>query len=258
VTIEVSHVSLTLGNVAVLHDVSCTIARGRVTAIIGPNGAGKTSLVRVIAGLVAPGSGNVTIGGKPLSGIDRTDRARSLGYLPQIGLPQWNVTARALISLGRLPHRSAFAAPTDQDEAAIVDAMHVTDTTYLADRTIDQMSGGERARIQMARVLAGQPDWILADEPLANLDPPHARDMLHLCRNAAKRGSGVIIVLHQLDAAAEFADDVIIMREGVIIAAGASAAVLTPQHLETAFDMRFDVFTRARRRIIVPFTDFIG
>jgi iron complex transport system ATP-binding protein len=249
--IDVSHITLTLSSSQVLRDVNCTFVPGRITAIIGPNGAGKTSLIRLIAGLVAPTTGRVTLDGAPMASIAPAERARKIGYLPQANQPHWNVTARALISLGRLPHRSALA----ENEAAIARAMEHTNTAHLADRTIDNMSGGERARVHMARVIAGDPRWILADEPLANLDPPHAQDMLTLCRSAADSGKGVVIVLHQLDAAAQIADDIIILRSGTLLAVGETDDVLTPDLLTAAFDMPFDVFARAGRRIIVPLTE---
>ncbi|MFM9852871.1 MAG: ABC transporter ATP-binding protein [Sphingomonadaceae bacterium] len=250
--IAVKNVSLTLGRSSVLRAINCVLTPGRVTAIIGPNGAGKTSLIRVIAGLVTPQSGRVSLDGTDLSTSDRTQRARQIGYLPQVNQPHWNVTARALISLGRLPHRSAFARPSPSDEAAIMNAMERTNTAHLADRTIDQMSGGERARVQLARVIAGDADWILADEPLANLDPPHARDVLGLLAQSARQGKGVAIILHQLNAAADCADDVIIMRTGTIVAAGATADVLTPLNLAAAYDMNFDVFSKSGRLIVAP------
>jgi iron complex transport system ATP-binding protein len=250
-TITVDQVSLKLGTRPVLSAVSCAFAPGRVTAIIGPNGAGKTSFIRLVAGLIAPSAGRITLNGADVRRIDRTERARRIGYLPQASQPHWNVTARALISLGRLPHRSSPAT----DDAAISRAMERTTTGHLADRSIDQLSGGERARVQLARVIAGNPNWILADEPLANLDPPHARDVLRLCRAAADEGSGVLLVLHQLSAAADIADDVILMRGGGIIAAGARDDVLTADRLEAAFAMPFDVFERAGKRIIMPLSD---
>jgi iron complex transport system ATP-binding protein len=245
-------IDVTLGKASILAGVNITLRKGRVTAIIGPNGAGKTTLIRALAGLVPLSSGSIAIEGEPLANMPLTTRARTIGYLPQIGQPHWNISARDLVGLGRLPHRSAFAALSPSDEAAITTALTDTDTLTLADRPVDELSGGERARVKLARVLAGDPAWILADEPLANLDPPHARDVLTLLRKAATNGKGVAVVLHQLSAAAEVADDVIIMRSGAIIAAGPCTDVLLPDTLHAAFDMAFDVIPHEGKRVIVP------
>jgi len=246
--IGTERLTLTLGGRTVLKDVSVSFGRGRVTAIIGPNGAGKTSLIRALAGLL-PGA--VQLDGQPLTDISPIERARRIGYLPQDREPAWNVTARELVALGRLPHRGRLAAPSAADTEAIASALAATDTTQFADRTIDTLSGGERARVKMARVLAGDPDWILADEPLANLDPPHQRDMLALLRAAAGTGKGAVAILHQLDAAA-LADDVLILKDGKIVTFGAVQDALTPANLEIAFGMAFDVIPHRDRLAILP------
>jgi iron complex transport system ATP-binding protein len=249
--IEIDALSLSLSGRTVIDGVSARLMAGRVTAIIGANGAGKTSLVRALAGLLSAASGQVSLDGVPVSGLERLDRARRIGYLPQNGQPAWAITVRELAALGRFPHRNAFAAENMADQVAIEAALRATDTLHLADRPIDQISGGERARAKMARVLAGQPDWILADEPLANLDPPHQRDLLALFRDAARSGKGVVTVLHQLDAAT-FADDVLILKDGRAVAFGPASDVLTPAHLQTAYGMAFDVFDRNGRLHILP------
>ena len=251
-SLEAHSLSATLGKRVVIDQVSFMLTAGRITAIIGPNGAGKTTLIRALAGLALPSSGSVTLDSVKLSALSASNRAQQIGYLAQVSQPHWNVTAAELVALGRLPHRTAFAARSPDDEAAVAAALAATNTAHLAARSIDQMSGGEQARVKLARVLAGDPDWILADEPLANLDPPHRRDILALLRSEANRGKGVAIVLHQLSAAADIADDLIIMRDGKIIAAGAKSDTLTPDNLRAAFDMDFDVFARGDRLIVTP------
>ena len=251
-SIIATDISVTLGKASILAGVSITLTKGRVTAIIGANGAGKTTLIRALAGLVPLSGGSIAIEDEPLANMPLNTRARTIGYLPQSGQPHWNISARDLVGLGRLPRRSAFAATSPLDEAAIDAALIATDTLTLADRPVDELSGGERARVKLARVLAGDPAWILADEPLANLDPPHARDVLSLLRTVAANGKGVAVVLHQLSAAAEVADDVVIMRDGSVIAAGPCADVLVPDTLHAAFDMNFDVILHGDRRVILP------
>lgn len=219
-------------------------APGQVTAVIGPNGAGKSTLLSVLAGLIPPETGTVRLGDASIADLSPRERARRIGYLPQSGEAAWNMPARAIVALGRLPHG-------DNDAAAIDAAMAATDTASFANVPINEMSGGERARVLLARVIAGTPQWILADEPLANLDPPHARDMLALLHQRAGAGCGVIAVLHDLNAAT-MADQVVVMRGGAIIAAGPPRTVLTPQWLEAAFAMRFVVQDIEQRRVILP------
>jgi iron complex transport system ATP-binding protein len=272
--ITVDALSLRLGQTRVLEQVSARFERGRVTAILGPNGAGKTSLLRAVAGLVAVEEGTVHIHRRPRAGggrfpdevpmllngprlrggdvIENLTRARTIGYLPQNGQPAWAITVRELVELGRLPHRSRFAALSPADEAAIAAALDATDMAALADRPVDALSGGEKARAKFARVLAGDPDWILADEPLANLDPPHARDVERLLRGAADDGKGVIVVLHQLNAALRLADDVVLIKSGRVLAAGPVGDVLVPETLETLFGMRFELVEDERGRALVP------
>lgn len=249
--IAAKHLTLKLGGATVLDDVSLELAPGRMTAIVGANGAGKTSLLRSLAGLVAPEGGSIALEGASILSLSASDRAKAIGYLPQDGEPAWNVTARELVGLGRLPYRSHLSAPSQADEEAVEAALEVTDAARFADRTLSTLSGGEKARVKMARVLAGEPRWILADEPLANLDPPHQRDALALFRKAAEAGAGVATVLHQLDAAAT-ADDVLILKAGKLIAFGPVRAVLTAGNLENAFDMKFDVIDHKGRPVIVP------
>ncbi|NBU84460.1 MAG: ABC transporter ATP-binding protein, partial [Sphingomonadaceae bacterium] len=152
--IQLETLSVHLGQRLVVDDLSLTLHRGRVTVIIGPNGAGKTSLLRAIACLVRPSSGKILLDGDTLSDLKAEDRARRIGYLPQNGVPAWAVTVRDMVALGRIPHIGRFAAPTAHDDAAVETAMADADILHLADRRVDSLSGGERARAKFARILA--------------------------------------------------------------------------------------------------------
>lgn len=250
--IEVHALTVTLGGRPVLSGLDAAFARGKITAIIGPNGAGKTSLIRALAGLIAPASGTIKIDGATLDAMPIPQRARQIGYLAQDAAPAWAVTARELVTLGRIPHRSIFAAPSESDEAAVDAALAATDTGQLSARTVDSLSGGELARVKLARVLAGDPDWILADEPLANLDPPHQRDVLALLRAAADGGKGVIVVLHQLDAALRLADAALLLKDGKAIAQGDKDDVIAPHPLREAFGMDFERVEGASGPALLP------
>jgi iron complex transport system ATP-binding protein len=239
-------VTLDLRGRRVLADVSAAFAAGRITVILGPNGAGKTSLLRAAAGLIAPSAGKIAIDGRAIAAMRRDDRARTIGYLPQSGDVAWNMPARDVVALGRLPHSAGVA----EDIAAVLAAMAATDTEQFAERRVGELSGGERARVLLARVLAGEPQWLLADEPLASLDPAHQLDLLDRLRGQAARGVGVVVVLHDLVQAARVADEILLLRDGRVFASGQPDEVLTPQHLRDAFGVDVLLFADAQGRML--------
>ncbi len=246
-TIALDQVSVSIGKARILQGVSASLQRGKVTALIGPNGAGKTTLLRAMLGLVTLDGGGVQIDGTPLPAIPIAERALRLGYLPQLASAEWNVSVREMVHLGRLPHHGAFASPGAADQAATDTALIATDTAQFADRRIDSLSGGERARVFLARVLAGEPEWIFADEPLANLDPPHRYAVLKLLRDVTATGKGVVVTLHDLTAASQFADDFLVLKSGRLI-----GSTLATDILEAAFDIPFDRITHGQSQAILP------
>ena len=162
----------------------------------------------------------------------------------------WNIAAREVVALGRAPHRPPFAALGAHDHAAIAEAVAATEIAPLIDRPIGELSGGERARVLLARVLAGEPAWLLADEPLASLDPAHQIDILDRLRARAAAGTGVVIVLHDLVQAGRAADDVLLLKHGAVAAFGPAAEVLTPERLGAVFDIRVSVLPDATGRLL--------
>lgn len=240
--------SVTLGRRTVLSGIDLAIAPGKVTVVLGANGAGKSSLVRAAAGLVRPSGGRVTLDGLDVAAMTPRDRAQAIGYLPQDAAVHWNVSVRELVALGRLPHRAGRAA----DAAAVEAALTATATTELSDRGVRDLSGGERARVLLARVLAGEPRWLIADEPLASLDPAHQLDALAMFRRVADGGTGVVLVLHDLTQAARIADDVVLLKHGAVLAAGPRAEVLTPGKLERAFSIRVATVEVDGAPLLVP------
>ena len=228
---------LKLGGVPVLAGVSAAIAPGQITAIIGPNGAGKSSLLACLAGLQRPAVGQVTLDDAPVLGLDPRQRARRIGFLPQVAEVNWDIDVDTLVALGRLPHQSDRAA----DAVAIAAAMAVTDCAGLGGRVVSSLSGGERARVLLARVLAGQPDYLLADEPLANLDPGHQLDTIACLRAAADAGTGVAIVLHDLALAAQIADQLVLLHSGQVAANGKAAEVLAPANVAKVYGIDIQV-----------------
>lgn len=202
-----------------LSGVSATFQPGQLTAICGPNGAGKSTLLAALAGLL-PATGTVTLGDQPLHQIPAHHRAQTIGYLPQSGDIAWDVSVETLVGLGRLPWRGAPGG------RAIDAALATMDLEPLRHRPLSRLSGGERARALVARVLAGTPRWLLADEPLASLDLAHAAALMAALRAEAARGTGVIVVLHDLAMAMNHADAVLVLADGALAAQGPPESAL--------------------------------
>jgi iron complex transport system ATP-binding protein len=202
-----------------LDGISLDLRPGAVTAICGPNGAGKSSLLATLAGLEP---GNVSLAGATLATMPARRRAQAIGYLPQSAELAWDLSVRTLVGLGRLPWNAGASA----DQAAVAAAMVAMELDALAERPLSQLSGGERARALLARVLAGEPRWLLADEPLANLDLSHQLGLLAHFRALAAQGPGVVLVLHDLAHAMNHADRVVVLDQGRIAADGPPAEAL--------------------------------
>ncbi|MFN3516481.1 MAG: ABC transporter ATP-binding protein [Novosphingobium sp.] len=217
-----------------LSGVSLTLRPGEVTAICGPNGAGKSSLLACLAGLLTPDRGAVLLDEQTITALPATARAQAIGYLPQQGEVAWDLAVETLVALGRLPWQAGAAA----DRAAVAAALAALDLDGLKDRPLSCLSGGERARALLARVLAGQPRWLLADEPLANLDLAHQLGLLRQFRRLAGEGSGVVLVLHDLAQAMNHADRVVVLDGGSVAADGAPDQALSETVIERAWKVR--------------------
>lgn len=234
-------VSLLLGTRAVLQDVSATFAAGQVVALVGPNGAGKSSLLRVLAGLIKPTRGTVVLGGRDIAGLPPAEIARHIAYLPQAREIHWPMAARAIVALGRLPHQVLGTTTPKRDAAVISSALAAMDITSFADRPVLTLSGGEQARVLMARALAQEPQLLLTDEPTAGLDLRHQLDLMQCLRARAAAGGASIIALHDLGLAARFADQIILLAEGRIVARGAATDVLTEARVSAVYGVELAV-----------------
>lgn len=198
-----------------LNGVTTKMAPGGVKAICGPNGAGKSTLLACLAGLVAPSAGVVRLGGTPLYSMTAVERARAVGYLPQSPEVAWDVSVETLVALGLLPWHGA---PAVEAEEAVEHAISAMELQPLRHRPVSHLSGGERARALMARVIATRPMWLLADEPLANLDLAHGASLMRQFHAQSLQGRGVILVLHDLATAMNHADRVLVLDRGKLVA----------------------------------------
>lgn len=223
------------GDHVALHASTLVFDSGQVIALAGPNGAGKSSLLKLCAGLAAAGAGSVELDGHDLAGLAPAERARRLAYLPADARAAWPMTARRIVALGRAPHLKPLRSLSRKDETAIENALAATRTTKLAGRAFDTLSSGERARILLARVLATGADVLILDEPTAALDPRHQLAVMEIARSAAKAGRLVLIAAHALDLIAGYADRVLLIAEGRVVADGPPAESLSEHTVRQVF-----------------------
>ncbi|MFZ5704146.1 MAG: ABC transporter ATP-binding protein [Pseudomonadota bacterium] len=238
VTISLRDLVLALDDREVVSGVTADLAGGQLIGIIGPNGAGKSTLVRGMLGLLPAVSGEVRADGRRIEDIPPGDRARKLAYLPQGQNLHWPLTVERLIALGRLPYIGPLSRMSELDREAVNEAMQRTEVVHLAQRTVTELSGGERARVMMARALAVGAGGLLADEPLAALDPGHQIDMMTLLEREAREGALVVVVLHDLTMAARHCGRLLLMNRGRVVADGPPDAVMTSRNLSEVYGIK--------------------
>ena len=225
------------------------LAKGEVVGLIGANGSGKSTLLRALAGLLPAESGTVLLGGKPLSDIPLREVARTLAYLPQAPECHWPLTADRVVALGRLPYLESSCEP---DSLHITRALAAVDALQLRERAVNELSGGERARVFLARALAGDPALLLIDEPTAGLDPYHQLQLMELLQALAGEGRGILVVLHDLGLAARFCQRLLLLKEGTLIASGEPETVLTDPLLAEAHHVSAYRSRHQNSSVLVP------
>jgi iron complex transport system ATP-binding protein len=232
--LQVADLSVRLAGRVIVDGVSLDLEAGRLTVLIGPNGAGKTTLMRAVAGLL-PSTGGIALAGRPLRAFSARERARHIAYLPQGHVFHWPMSVAAVVALGRAPHADVFAPLADADRIAVNRALEATDVAPWANRAVTTLSGGERARVALARALATQAPILLADEPTMSLDPRHQLVVMELLAHAAHDGGAVLAIIHDLALAARFADRIVVMEQGRLVADGRARDVLTPERIAAVF-----------------------
>jgi iron complex transport system ATP-binding protein len=233
--IAAQNLTVRLGGAPRVDRVSLTLRPGRLVGLIGPNGAGKTTLFRALAGLREPDEGEVVYDGRPLAVLSRRALAKRLAYLEQASEAHWPLRADHVVALGRLPHRRFGRAVLPSDAAAVDRAIRAADADGFRERPMHALSGGERARVLLARAFAVESEWLLADEPVAALDPAHQLGVMETLSAAARRGMGVVVVLHDLTLASRFCDRLVLMAQGRVVGDGAPAEVLTDAAAAAAY-----------------------
>ena len=230
-------ISVLRGGRAIVDGVSLAMEGGQFIGLIGPNGAGKSTLMSVLAGLLAPERGTVTIDGAALAAFNRRRLARLRAYLPQNPRAEWPVSVERLVALGLTPQLPVFGALPEAMQARVDAVLAMVDMASRRDQPATTLSGGELARAMLARALVGDPQVLLADEPLAGLDPRHALDGIGRLRGLADGGKLVIASVHELTLAARYATHIAVMRQGRLIAFGPTAQVLTAALLHEVFEV---------------------
>lgn len=243
------HVSL--GGRAVLNDPSFHVGEGEFVGLIGPNGAGKSTLLRAVLGLIEA-RGDIAISGQDATSMSARERARRIAYLPQEREIGWPVSVEMVVSLGRAPHRPAFAGLDAADRARIEEAMRRMELQEFRHRVATELSGGEKARVLIARALAQDAPLLLADEPTAGLDPSHQISLMRLFAELAGEGRGVVASLHDLSLAARWCTRLILLDKGAIVADGPPADVLTRERMRSVYGVEAYLGEAEGGLLVVP------
>lgn len=229
------NVSVALGQRQALVRANLAVGAGELVAIVGPNGAGKSTLLRAMAGLLTPAGGKIALDDRPLAELSLSERARAIAYLPQDRSIHWPLPVSSIVALGRLPHGARLGFLGHAHQQAIDSALIAMELLSLRDRPATELSGGELARVLVARALAQEAQILLADEPTAGLDPAHQLSLFKCLREMAASGSGIAVALHDLSLAARFCDRIVLVKAGQTVADGSPAAVLTPETLAKVY-----------------------
>jgi iron complex transport system ATP-binding protein len=252
--LELEGVTVRRGGRPVIDGATVTFATGRLTALIGPNGGGKSTLLDVAAGLLRPAAGTVRLDGTPIESLPRKVLAIRRAYLPQSPRVDWAISVERVVALGLTAHLPAFGTLPARWRTHVDAALERFDLAALRMRPATELSGGELARVMLARATVGEPEVLIVDEPTAGLDPRHALDAGRRLRGLADAGCTVVVALHDLDLAARIADDVVAVKDGRIAAAGDASAILADGPLSRLYDVTARV-TRDGAGLAIRFVD---
>ena len=229
-------------NKTIVQGVDILIPTNKISVIIGANGCGKSTLLKTLARLIKPTSGTITLDGKPLSKIPSKQLARILGLLPQSPIVPEGITVADLVGRGRYPHQSMFSGWSKKDYEAVAEAMDIMNITEFANQNIDELSGGQRQRVWIAMALAQQTDILFLDEPTTFLDITYQIEILDLLTDLnRKRGTTIVMVLHDINLSARYADHIFALRQGKLVAEGKPSNVITSELIKDVFGLRCKV-----------------
>ncbi len=257
--LQAERIRFARGRRLIIDDIDCTVPTGSVGALLGPNGAGKSTLLHVIAGVEHADAGTARLGERDLAALRRRDRARLLALAEQEVTDAPGLRVDEVVMLGRTPHLGTFAGPGARDRVVVVRSLEDTGVAHLADREYASLSGGERQRVNLARALAQEPELLLLDEPTNHLDIRAQLMTLGLLRELARGGLTVLAALHDLSLASAYADHVVVLSSGRVVAAGEPRAVLTPELIRGVWGVEASVIEHpVTGRPLIAFSDVAG
>lgn len=234
-------IQVTADGTLIIDDIDCTVARGSLSALVGPNGAGKSTLLRALTAVQAPASGTVHFDGDDLLGMPRRQRARLAAFVEQDATTDSSLTVDMVVRLGRLPHQSLWEADSAESAAIVRESLSTVGMTAFRDREFQSLSGGEKQRVMLARALAQQPQLLALDEPTNHLDIAAQLAVLDLLAHLQTTGVTVLAALHDLSLAASYCDHIIVLSHGRVVAAGATATVLTETLIADVYGVRASI-----------------
>lgn len=250
--LSLNGVGVSLGGKTIIRNVSFAVKPGEVVGLIGANGAGKSTAIRAALNLVKLQEGQINVGGDDTASLSLRERAKLMSYVPQGTPVHWPLVAERLVALGRTPHLGPWDEISANDQKIIRDAMTKTDTWHLKDRIATTLSGGEVARLMLARTIAVGAPFMLADEPTAALDPYHRLQVMDIMRVHAASGTGILIVLHDLSFAQNYCDRLVLMHEGSVLDQGPARDVLNDDNLLKAFQVRVSRWSENGTEYLMP------
>ncbi|NRB41290.1 MAG: ABC transporter ATP-binding protein [Pseudomonadales bacterium] len=250
--LDANNIHFSVAEKVILSAVDFKIHRGEMVGLIGPNGAGKSTLLKCLANLMPMDKGQCFFQGENVQTMDAKLRGRSIGYLAQNAVANWPLKAEKLIALGRLPHQGMVRKLSEADQLAVDKAVAAAEVEHLLQRVVTTLSGGELTRVMLARLLATEPELILADEPIASLDPYHQLHILQILQQHARDGGAVVVVLHDLNHAAHFCDRLVMLNEGQVVKDDSAKKVLTDEVLATTYHVECARFNEGDDMYILP------
>ncbi len=255
VTLTARALHVQIDGTAILHGIDCALEGGKLAGIIGPNGAGKSTFLKAVMHLLPATSGAVLIDGRPVESLNEQERARLAAYLPQGQEVHWPLSVERLVALGRLPHLAPFSSLAEQDHLAVRQAMADADVLHLAGRAVNELSGGERSRVLLARALSVEAPVLIVDEPLAALDPGHQLATMALLKNLAAGGRLVVVVMHDLTIASRFCDRLLLMANGKLVTDGTAAQVLDEERIREVYGVEALIGHHLGQRYVLPWRE---
>jgi iron complex transport system ATP-binding protein len=247
-------IGVAIGGRPIVESASIDVSPGELVGLIGPNGAGKSTLLRVLAGVQPRTTGSVKLGEDRVDALPAAERARRIAYLPQERRVEWRLSVYDVVMLGRFPHERGYGGPAPASRRAVERALASVEAGGLEDRVVSTLSGGELARVLLARALAVEAPILLVDEPIDALDPYHQLHVMEILQAEARRGAAVLAVLHDLTLASRFMDRLVLMSEGEIVAEGPPQSVLTVETLAAVYSITTVRGGEPGDRFVIPWT----